>query len=145
MIKEIITDCLLFSLWESIYFYLFARSYSNIRLKFYQIFVMIIVNSIIVIIFPPTIKQIIAIIFMSLYYFAFSDVNLSNCFKAVIVGYMVLFIIEVLYSIFLEYIFNIKSLVLDLNINKQFIIFLYLIPIRIIEYIIALKGKRSVK
>ena len=84
MIKEIITDCLLFSLWEGIYFYLFAKNHSKIRLKIYQIFVMIVVNSIIGIIFPPTIKQIIAIIFMSLYYFAFSEVNFSNCFKAVI-------------------------------------------------------------
>lgn len=139
MIKEIIADCLLFSLWEGIYFYLFARSYSNIRLKFYQICIMIVTNSIIGIVFPPTIKQIVFIVFMTLYFFAFSEENITQCLKTVIISFMILFTIEVLYSVPLEYIINVKSLVCDLQLDEQFVVCIYLMPIRVVEYIIAYK------
>ena len=52
-----------------------------------------------------------------------------------------LYIIEILYSIFVEFVVG-KDLIL---LNNKLIVFLYLIPTKIIEIIISLKGDTIMK
>lgn len=135
IIKGLATDYLLFSLWDSLVFYLFINKLTKIKLKFVDILV---VGAIFCLssLAPPIVRQIlgIMIIFVYIYrirYYTNDDIKKVFCLLIVIVlEYLYTLIINATFSLFYEKVCNI-----DLSKLTNFQMFKYFIIIDLFEVI----------
>jgi len=137
LLKDIIIDFILFSGIEGFIFCLFfTKIFDCKKFKIYQWFLLAFGNCLISKIFPPIIYQLIMIIWMSilLYLFKFKN-KLLYCFGASGLSLLMFLILEVIYSILLEKIMNFESLKLFLTDFEMIKLFIFIIPLRIIEII----------
>lgn len=142
MIKDVIIDFVLFSGIEGFIFCLFFEKIGKCRkFKLHEWLILSVGISIISQILPPTIRQFIMIIFISLllkYLRKFNEIFV--CFKMSLCGLSLFLLTEVPYNILLELIIN-----KDLSTLSILELFIYLIPIKLLEIFICLEGRNIMK
>lgn len=131
LLGNIIRDFCLFSLVEGyIYCYFFEKIGGFKKFKWYEIFVLSVGNCFISQVFPPLIYQIMMILWMGIYLLKKRDIKF---FKSVFYSLMVVSILLIIeMNICMMY-----ELLLDIEFNKinKYILFVIMIPMRIIEVI----------
>lgn len=136
MIKDILIDFMLFSLVEAFITYILIKNFFNVDLPKFNIFIMGIGFSIIGEIFPIFLYQILMCFYIGIIYSIFGN---TKFLKAIVFGFISLIfalITEMFYNICLE-IFFYKIL---LNTNDLINIWLFFIPLRIIQILIIYLG-----
>lgn len=136
IIKSLATDYLLFSLWDSLVFYLFINKLTKIKLKFVDVLVVgaiFCLNSLA----PPVIRQILGIIVIFVYIYRiryYTNEDIKKVFYSLIVialEYLYTLVIEMAFS----FIYNLTNLI-DLSNCTMFENIIGFIPIKIVEVII---------
>jgi len=137
LLKDIIVDFILFSGIEGIIFCLFyTKVYKCNKISFLKWFIFSIVNSIISKIFPPVIYQIIMTFWIFIFlYFINKNENITICIKSAILSMCIFVLLEIPYSVLLEYLFRFESLNLFLTNFEKLTLFVLIIPLRIFEII----------
>ena len=132
MIKDIIIDFVLFSGVEGFIFCLFFEKIGKCRkFKWYEWLILSVGNCLISKFLPPMIYQIACVLWMSLLLNLFMKINIKKCIKLNIILIGVLYIIEVIYTIIINKIFNFNRF---LNINENNIkIYIMFILLKCIE------------
>lgn len=136
IIKSLATDYLLFSLWDSLVFYLFINKLTKIKLKFVDVLV---VGAIFCLssLAPPIARQIISIMVIFVYIYRiryYTNEDIKKVFYSLIVialEYLYTLIIEMAFS----FIYNLTDLT-DLSNCTMFENVIGFIPIKIVEVII---------
>jgi hypothetical protein len=136
IIKSLATDYLLFSLWDSLVFYLFINKLTKIKLKFVDVLV---VGAIFCLssLAPPVIRQILSIIVIFVYIYRiryYTNEDIKKVFYSLIVialEYLYTLVIEMAFS----FIYNLTNLI-DLSNCTMFENIIGFIPIKIVEVII---------
>lgn len=107
--KDILLDFILFSGIEGFIFCLFFYKIGNCRkFKWYEWLIMSFGNCVISKVFPPMIYQILMIIWMGLFlkYFIMYSKSIFKCTKLPFCSFWMMFIVEIIFSIILEKLFN---------------------------------------
>lgn len=139
---NIIIDFILFSGIEGFIFCLFFEKIGKCRrFKWYEWLILSIGNCLISQLFPPVIYQVICIAWMIIFMYLTSNMRITKIITLAVSFMFMFYIIEVLYSIFIETFVG-KDLIL---LNNKLLVFVYLIPTKIIEIIISLKGEIIMK
>lgn len=136
IIKSLATDYLLFSLWDSLIFYLFINKLTKIKLRFVDVLV---VGAIFCLssLAPPVIRQILGIIVIFVYIYRiryYTNEDIKKVFYSLIVialEYLYTLVIEMAFS----FIYNLTNLI-DLSNCTMFENIIGFIPIKIVEVII---------
>lgn len=138
IIKNCLIDFILFSLIEGYIFSLFFEKIGNCKkFKWWQIIIMSMGNCIISQIFPPTIYQIIMIFWMFII-ICIIEKNINKKYILLpINSFTCTFIIEITYSILLNEFLSFDRFY---HFNNIFTIFLFSIPLKILEIILIRKG-----
>ena len=145
MIKDIIIDFVLFSGIEGFIFCLFFEKIGKCRrFKWYEWFILSVGNCLISKFLPPMIYQIACVLWMSLLLNLFMKINIKKCIKLNIILIGVLYIIEVIYTIIINKIFNFNRF-LNMNENniKIYIMFILLKCIELSLLWIYIKTKKE--
>lgn len=136
IIKGLATDYLLFSLWDSLVFYLFINKLTKIKLKFVDALVVgaiFCLSSLV----PPIARQIISIMVIFVYIYRiryYTNEDIKKVFYSLIVialEYLYALVIEMAFS----FIYNLTNLI-DLSNCTMFENVIGFIPIKIVEVII---------
>nr|DAF47472.1 MAG TPA: hypothetical protein [Phage sp. ctGns7] len=135
IIKGLATDYLLFSLWDSLVFYLFVNKLTKIKLKFVDALV---VSAVFCLssLAPPIARQIIGIIVIFAYIYRiryYTNEDIKKVFYSLIVialEYLYTLVINATFSLFYERVCNI-----DLPKLTNFKMFKYFIVIDLFEFI----------
>lgn len=135
IIKSLATDYLLFSLWDSLIFYLFVNKLTKIKLKFVDALV---VSAVFCLssLAPPIARQIIGIIVIFAYIYRiryYTNEDIKKVFYSLIVialEYLYTLVINATFSLFYERVCNI-----DLSKLTNFKMFKYFIVIDLFEFI----------
>lgn len=135
IIKSLATDCLLFSLWDSLIFYLFINKLTKIKLRFVDVLV---VGAIFCLssLAPPIARQILGIIVIFAYIYRiryYTNEDIKKVFYSLIVialEYLYTLVINATFSLFYERVCNI-----DLSKLINFKMFKYFIVIDLFEFI----------
>lgn len=135
IIKGLATDYLLFSLWDSLVFYLFVNKLTKIKLKFVDALV---VSAVFCLssLAPPIARQIIGIIVIFAYIYRiryYTNEDIKKVFYSLIVialEYLYTLVINVTFSLFYERVCNI-----DLSKLTNLKMFKYFIVIDLFEFI----------
>lgn len=137
LIKDVIVDFILFSGIEGLIFCLFFVKIGNCKkINFAKWFLFSFVNCIISKIFPPVIYQIISGLWIFIFlHFINDNKNISKCVKSSIFSICMFLVLEIPYSILLEYFFKFESFRLFLTDYEQIKLFILIIPLRIFEII----------
>lgn len=135
LLKSIVIDFVLFSGVEGFIFCLFFEKVGECRkFKWYEWLVLSIGNCVISQIFPPTIYQAIMILWLSfILYIINKTKTFKYCIKQAIFSIILFFIYEVLYSIIILNILKFDALVDNLLLNENIELFVFIIPLRILE------------
>lgn len=142
LLKSIVVDFVLFSSIEGFIFCLFFEKIGKCRkFKWYEWLLLSIGNCVISQVFPPTIYQIICVIWLCFILYKTNKLNVIKSLKLALSSICLFFIVEILYSILIE-LTTLKDLIL---LDNNFVVFVYLIPAKILEIIICLKGDRIMK
>ena len=140
LLKSIIVDFCLFSLIEGWVLTQFYEKICNCRkFKWFEIFILSFVNCIISQVFSPVIYQILIILWISFYLYILNKIKYIDCLKYSLKSMIFILIIEMIYNIVCESLFNFDGF----NLNK-IILFLFIIPIKILE-IIIIRGSEKMK
>ena len=145
MIKDIIIDFVLFSGVEGFIFCLFFEKIGKCRkFKWYEWLILSVGNCLISKFLPPMIYQIACVLWMSLLLNLFMKINIKKCIKLNIILIGVLYIIEVIYTIIINKIFNFNRF-LNINENniKIYIMFILLKCIELSLLLIYIKTKKE--
>lgn len=142
LLKSIVIDFVLFSSIEGFIFCLFFEKIGGCRkFKWYEWLILSVGNCMISQVFPPTIYQAICIIWIILFLCITNKLKVVKSLKLSILGFFFFVVIEVLYSIIIELTIGTDLILLD----NKFVVFMYLIPTKILEIIICLKGEIIMK
>lgn len=142
IIKGLATDYLLFSLWDSLVFYLFINKLTKIKLKFVDALVVgaiFCLSSLV----PPIARQIISIMVIFVYVYRiryYTNEDIKKVFYSLIVialEYLYALVINAIFSLFYERICNI-----DLSKLTGFQMFKYFILIDLFEIIFIIVLRR---
>lgn len=136
IIKGLIIDYLLFSLWDSLVFYLFINKLTKIKLKFVDILV---VGAVFCLssLAPPIIRQILGIIIIFAYIYKvryYTNDDIKKVFYsliAIVLEYLYTLVIEMTFS----FIYNLTNLVDLSNCTTRENVISF-IPIKIVEVIV---------
>lgn len=141
IIKGLVTDYLLFSLWDSLVFYLFINKLTKIKLKFVDVLV---VGAVFCFssLAPPIARQIIGIMIIFAYIYRiryYTNEDIKKVFyslKCVALEYFYTLIVNAIFSLFYEKVCNIDlSKITNLQMFKYFIVidlfeFIFIIVLR---------------
>lgn len=136
IIKSLATDYLLFSLWDSLVFYLFINKLTKIKLKFVDALVVGVIFCLSSLV-PPIARQIISIMVIFVYIYRiryYTNEDIKKVFYSLIVialEYLYALVIEMAFS----FIYNLTNLI-DLSNCTMFENVIGFIPIKIVEVII---------
>lgn len=136
IIKSLATDYLLFSLWDSLIFYLFINKLTKIKLKFVDVLV---VGAIFCLssLAPPIAKQVLGIIVIFAYIYRIRYYTNEDIKK--VLYSLIVIALEYLYTLVIEmafsFIYNLTNLI-DLSNCTMFENIIGFIPIKIVEVII---------
>lgn len=136
MLREIITDFVLFSGIEGFIFCLFFEKVGECRrFKWYEWLVLSIGNCLISQLLPPTLYQFVCVLWMGVFLYIVSVGKITKCMKLSALSVLCFFIYEVIYSIVLLYGLNFDGLQRNLSCKDLIELFIFMIPLRIIEII----------
>ena len=136
MLREIVTDFVLFSGIEGFIFCLFFEKVGECRrFKWYEWLILSIGNCLISQLLPPTLYQLVCVLWMSIFLYIFSVKNIIKCMKLSVLSVLYFFIYEVIYSIMLLYGLRFDGLQRNLSCKDLIELFIFMIPLRIIEII----------
>ena len=138
LLKSIVIDFVLFSGIEGFIFCLFFEKIGKCRkFKWYEWLILSLGNCIISKLFPPTIYQVICIVWMSIILYELNNkiVSVKKYLILSLFSVTFFFVYEVIYSVLILYTLKFDSLVDNLNFNENIKLFIIMIPIRIIEII----------
>ena len=136
MLREIVTDFVLFSGIEGFIFCLFFEKVGGCRkFKWYEWLILSIGNCLISQLLPPTLYQLVCVLWMSVFLYIFSVKNIIKCMKLSALSVLYFFIYEVIYSIMLLYGLRFDGLQRNLSCKDLIELFIFMIPLRIIEII----------
>lgn len=128
IIKGLATDYLLFSLWDSLVFYLFINKLTKIKLKFVDALVVGAVFCLSSLV-PPIARQIIGIMVIFVYIYRiryYTNEDIKKVFYSLIVivlEYLYTLVINATFSLFYERVYNIDlSKLTDFQMFKHFIL-----------------------
>lgn len=143
MIKDIIIDFVLFSGIEGFIFCLFFEKIGKCRkFKWYEWLILSVGNCLISKIFPPIIYQIICIIWMLILLKLLNRKQaISYILKSIFCAIAMFYIIEILHSVMIEEFFSYDMILSDNKLK----VFLGLIPAKILEIFISIKGENIMK
>lgn len=147
VLKNLVIDFGLFSGIEGFIFCLFFEKIGKCRkFKWYEWFILSVGNCLISKLLPPMIYQIVCVLWMSLLLYLMNKSKIIKCIKIATFSILCFFVYEVLYSIILLYIFNFDGLQRNLDSVNTIKLFLFMLPLRIIEIIsIIIYAKRGDK
>lgn len=144
MIKDVIIDFVLFSGIEGFIVCIFFQNIGKCRkFKWNEWLILSIGNCLLSTLFPPILHQIAYIVWMGLYLYLLNKttINIFKGLKLSLTIMVVFYIVEVLYSIIIEY-----TMLYDMILSEdKFKVFLILFPTKFIEFIISLKGEKFMK
>ena len=139
IIKSLAIDYLLFSLWDSLVFYLFINKLTKIKLKFIDVLVVGAVFCLSSLV-PPIARQIIGIMVIYSYIISFRNKIDKENMKIKDFVYPIIFIIfEYLYSLTIEVAFSLSYelfKIADISKLEGLSLFKYYIPSKILEIIL---------
>lgn len=134
MLREMVTDFVLFSDIEGFIFCLFFEKVGECRkFKWYEWLILSVGNCLISQLLPPTLYQFVCVLWMSAFLYIASVGKITKCMKLSALSVLCFFIYEVIYSIVLLYGLNFESLVKNLPLQEQIKLFILIIPLRLIE------------
>ena len=84
---------------------------------------------------PPTLYQFVCVLWMGVFLYIVSVGKITKCMKLSALSVLCFFIYEVIYSIVLLYGFNFDGLQRNLSCKDLIELFIFMIPLRIIEII----------
>lgn len=136
MLREMVIDFVLFSGIEGFIFCLFFEKVGECRkFKWYEWLILSIGNCLISQLLPPTLYQLVCVLWMSIFLYIFSVKNIIKCMKLSALSVLCFFIYEVIYSIMLLYGLSFDGLQRNLSCKDLIELFIFMIPLRIIEII----------
>ena len=136
MLREMVIDFVLFSGIEGFIFCLFFEKVGECRkFKWYEWLILSIGNCLISQLLPPTLYQLVCVLWMSVFLYIFSVKNIIKCMKLSVLSVLYFFIYEVIYSIMLLYGLRFDGLQRNLSCKDLIELFIFMIPLRIIEII----------
>ena len=136
MLREMVIDFVLFSGIEGFIFCLFFEKVGECRkFKWYEWLILSIGNCLISQLLPPTLYQLVCVLWMSVFLYIFSVKNIIKCMKLSALSVLYFFIYEVIYSIMLLYGLRFDGLQRNLSCKDLIELFIFMIPLRIIEII----------
>ena len=137
IIKDILVDFILFSGIEGFIFCLFFTKVGDCKkINFIQWFVLSFVNCIISKFLPPVIYQLTIILWISVFLYMLNGKD--KYFRYLIIGLSsvgLFFVEEILYSIILQKFLSLELLKFFMNDLESLKLFIFIIPLRIIEII----------
>ena len=134
LLKSIVIDFVLFSDIEGFIFCLFFEKIGGCRkFKWYEWLILSIGNCLISQLLPPTLYQLVCVLWMSVFLYIVSVGEITKCMKLSALSVLCFFIYEVIYSVVLLYGLNFESLVKNLPLQEQIKLFILIIPLRLIE------------
>lgn len=142
LLKGMLIDFLLFSIIEAYIFTLFFNKVGGSRkFKWNEIVGLAILNCLCSTMIPPLFFHIIGITYMSIIVYRCSDLDIKKSILVSAYATAFMFVVEIGYCIFSEYVLDFVFY----GVNNKFVTFLYLIPTKIIEMILILKGGDRMK
>ena len=134
LLKSIVIDFVLFSGIEGFILCLFFEKIGGRRkFKWYEWLILSIGNCLISQLLPPTLYQLVCVLWMSVFLYIVSVGEITKCMKLSALSVLCFFIYEVIYSVVLLYGLNFESLVKNLPLQEQIKLFILIIPLRLIE------------
>nr|DAH11374.1 MAG TPA: hypothetical protein [Bacteriophage sp.] len=136
MLREMVIDFVLFSGIEGFIFCLFFEKIGGCRkFKWYEWLILSIGNCLISQLLPPTLYQFVCVLWMCVFLYIVSVGKITKCMKLSALSVLCFFIYEVIYSIVLLYGLNFDGLQRNLSCKDLIELFIFMIPLRIIEII----------
>ena len=130
MLREMIIDFVLFSGIEGFIFCLFFEKVGECRkFKWYEWLILSIGNCLISQLLPPTLYQLVCVLWMSVFLYIFSVKNIIKCMKLSALSVLCFFIYEVIYSIMLLYGLSFDGLQRNLSCKDLIELFIFMIPL----------------
>ena len=136
IIKNIAVDFVLFSGIEGLILLLFFNRVFDYKFNFLHWLLLSSVNSVLTVIFPPIVRQWIAVLWISMFLYLFKEHKdkYLKCLFASICSMAMIIILEVLYDLLLLKFVNFEAFNF-LTDSENFKLFILIIPLRIIEVI----------
>lgn len=136
MLREMVIDFVLFSGIEGFIFCLFFEKVGECRkFKWYEWLILSVGNCLISQLLPPTLYQFVCVLWMSVFLYIISIGKITKCMKLSALSVLCFFIYEVIYSIVLLYGLNFDGLQRNLSSKDLMELFIFMIPLRLIEII----------
>lgn len=130
LLRNIVTDYLLFSLLEG---YVFCKFFQVVggckKFKWWEVALLSLVNCIVSITLPPLIYQLVGLVYMGVYIYFRDRIKIKESIKIALLASLYMLIIEISYSILTSSIIKVNPFYTDSKMG----VFILLIPARIIE------------
>ena len=137
MLREIVTDFVLFSGIEGFIFCLFFEKVGECRkFKWYEWLILSIGNCLISQLLPPLLYQFICIIWMALFIHFSNEKNIFDSVKLSFKSVIFFLVCEMLFAMFYDFILE-----LDFTNAKNIVVFIMTLPIRLVEIILIRRYK----
>ena len=137
MLREIVTDFVLFSGIEGFIFCLFFEKVGECRkFKWYEWLILSIGNCLISQLLPPLLYQVVCIIWMALFIHFSNEKNIFDSVKLSFKSVIFFLVCEMLFAMFYDFILE-----LDFTNAKNIVVFLMTLPIRLVEIILIRRYK----
>ena len=137
MLREIVTDFVLFSGIEGFIFCLFFEKVGECRkFKWYEWLILSIGNCLISQLLPPLLYQFVCIIWMALFIHFSNEKNIFDSVKLSFKSVIFFLVCEMLFAMFYDFILE-----LDFTNAKNIVVFLMTLPIRLVEIILIRRYK----
>ena len=137
MLREIVTDFVLFSGIEGFIFCLFFEKVGECRkFKWYEWLILSIGNCLISQLLPPLLYQFVCIIWMVLFIHFSNEKNIFDSVKLSFKSVIFFLVCEMLFAMFYDFILE-----LDFTNAKNLVVFIMTLPIRLVEIILIRRYK----
>ena len=137
MLREIVTDFVLFSGIEGFIFCLFFEKVGECRkFKWYEWLILSIGNCLITQLLPPLLYQVVCIIWMALFIHFSNEKNIFDSVKLSFKSVIFFLVCEMLFAMFYDFILE-----LDFTNAKNIVVFIMTLPIRLVEIILIRRYK----
>lgn len=142
LVKDVVVDFCLFSLIEGFIFCLFFEKIGGCKkFKWYEVLILSIGNCIISQTFLPIIYQIVILVYMSFIIKLFDkQYKIYYYIKIVFLSIIFMLITEMLFAMFYDFVLNINFIKI-----KEVKNFIAMIPIRILQIFLIMKGTNIMK
>ena len=137
MLREIVTDFVLFSGIEGFIFCLFFEKVGECRkFKWYEWLILSIGNCLISQLLPPLLYQVVCIIWLALFIHFSNEKNIFDSVKLSFKSVIFFLVCEMLFAMFYDFILE-----LDFTNAKNIVVFIMTLPIRLVEIILIRRYK----